>query len=71
MKFRLKSQFKAWCAIWTSIASDMIVESIMALNTLGLLIDIVLILTFAFISTYVWRALTSSLTLLKARILGR
>lgn len=71
MKLRLKSQFNKWCVIWTGIASDTIVENIMALNTLELLIDIVLILTFAFISTYVWRALTSSLTLLKARILGR
>ena len=71
MKFRLKSQFLAWCTIWTGIASDTIVENIMALNPLRILIDIVLILTFAFMSVYVWRALTSSLTLLKARILGR
>ncbi|MYC74446.1 hypothetical protein F4X10_01565 [Candidatus Poribacteria bacterium] len=71
MKLRLKSQFSAWCVIWTGIASDTIVENIMVLNGFGLFIDIVLILTFAFISTCVWRALTSSLTLLKARILGR
>ncbi|MDE0014524.1 MAG: hypothetical protein OXU36_25500 [Candidatus Poribacteria bacterium] len=67
----MKSQFIAWCGIWIGIASDTIVENIMALNTLEIFVDIGLILTFALISTYVWRALTSSLTLLKARILGR
>ena len=67
----MKTQFYAWSGTWTGIVWDLIVKNIIALDSLRLCVDIILILTFVFISTCLWRVLTASLNLMKARIFGR
>ena len=67
----LKTQFYSWCGIYAVAACDSIVENVMALNGLGIFFDIVLIFTLAYISTCLWRGLTSTLSRMKDRIFGR
>jgi len=67
----LKTQFYSWLGIYAVAACDRIVEDIMALNGFGVFFDIVMIFALAYISMWLWQALTSAFSRMKDRIYGK